>query len=524
MYSLIKVTFLSCFLIFFTNCNSQNNNTMDNTYDASDTVLINRKPAVAGRFYPGTASELNKDLKSMFAKAEKQQYQNVMAVISPHAGYVFSGGVAASGFNQIDKEKQYKTIFIIGSSHKVAFTGASIYSVGNYETPLGTVKVNRELAKELIDEYDFLNYYEQAHQLEHSLEVQLPFLQYILKKDFQIVPIIIGSQDKGMSKKIAEALKPYFTKDNLFVISTDFSHYPEYNDACKADKATAEAICMNDPDELLTTIDENARSGITDLATSCCGWTSVLTLMYITKGMDVDYKLVQYKNSGDSPYGDHDRVVGYNAIVVVPTKIVEGVLKQADEVADSTTYSLTDEEKKQLLKLARNTIKEYVINGKTPKLNPNDYSKNLKEHCGAFVTLHKDGNLRGCIGRFEPDIPLYEVVQEMAISAATRDYRFSAVKKDEIKDLELEISVLTPMKKIDSIDEIELGKHGIYIKKGGMGGTFLPQVATETGWSKEEFLGHCSRDKARLGWDGWKDADIYIYEALVFSEPDFENK
>ena len=112
----------------------------------------------------------------------------------------------------------------------------------------------------------------------------------------------------------------------------------------------------------------------------------------------------------------------------------------------------------------------------------------------------------------------------MAISAATRDYRFTPVKKEEIKDLELEISVLTPMKKIESIDEIVLGKHGIYIKKGGMGGTFLPQVATQTGWTKEEFLGHCSRDKARLAWDGWKDADIYTYEALVISEQDFETK
>lgn len=484
---------------------------------------------MAGRFYPGTSSELNSDLKSMFAKAEKPQCKDVMAVISPHAGYVFSGGVAASAYNQLDKEKQYKTIFLIGSSHRASFTGASIYSVGNYETPLGTVKVNRELAQQLIDEYDFFNFYKDVHMFEHSLEVQLPFLQYILKKDFQIVPIIIGSQNKEMSKKIAKALKPYFTEENLFVISTDFSHYPPYDDACKTDKATAEAICTNDPEELLSTIDKNDRSGIADLATSCCGWTSVLTLMYITEGMDVDYKLVQYKNSGDSPYGDHDRVVGYNAIVVVPVETDNEATKKAgtesvkpEDNDNSDTYTLTDEEKKQLLELARNTIKEYIINDKTPKLKSEDFSENLHEHCGAFVTLHKDGNLRGCIGRFEPDISLYQVVQEMAISAATRDYRFSTVTKNEIDDLEIEISVLTPLKKIDSIDEIELGKHGIYIKKGMAGGTFLPQVATETGWTKEEFLGHCSRDKARLGWDGWKEADIYTYEAIVFSEKDFE--
>jgi len=132
--------------------------------------------------------------------------------------------------------------------------------------------------------------------------------------------------------------------------------------------------------------------------------------------------------------------------------------------------------------------------------------------------------LRGCIGRFEPDEPLYRVVQEMAIAAATEDYRFPPVTPQELGELDIEISVLTPLRKISSIDEIQLGRHGIYIKKGGRAGTFLPQVATETGWSKEEFLGYCARDKAGLGWNGWKDADIYVYEALVFSEQEFSKK
>jgi pyruvate formate lyase activating enzyme len=129
--------------------------------------------------------------------------------------------------------------------------------------------------------------------------------------------------------------------------------------------------------------------------------------------------------------------------------------------------------------------------------------------------------LRGCIGRFEPDIPLYEVIVEMAIAASQKDHRFSPVTKSELDEIDIEISVLTPMKKIDSISEIELGKHGIYIKSGYIGGTFLPQVATETGWTLEEFLGHCARDKAGLSYDGWKDADIYTYEAIIFSEKDF---
>ncbi|MDK2978619.1 MAG: hypothetical protein PWP52_1333, partial [Bacteroidales bacterium] len=174
--------------------------------------------------------------------------------------------------------------------------------------------------------------------------------------------------------------------------------------------------------------------------------------------------------------------------------------------------------KANLLKIARKTITEYLESGKIPDVDKNAITPAMQEHCGAFVTLHLDGALRGCIGRFSANEPLYKVVQEMAVSAATKDPRFPAVKPDEMDKIDLEISVLTPLQKIESIDEIEMGRHGIYIKKGFATGTFLPQVAQETGWAKEEFLGHCARDKAGLGWDGWKEAEIFIYEALVFSE------
>jgi len=184
----------------------------------------------------------------------------------------------------------------------------------------------------------------------------------------------------------------------------------------------------------------------------------------------------------------------------------------------NTNFDLTEADKKKLLDLARKTIEHYLETNKLLDINLSDYSENLKQHCGAFVSLHKHNQLRGCIGRFMADEPLLKVVQEMAIAAATQDYRFPKVKSSELKDIEIEISVLSPLKKIEDISEIVLGKHGIYIKKGFSSGTFLPQVATETGWSLEEFLGHCSRDKAGIGWDGWKNAEIYIYTAEVFSE------
>ena len=220
---------------------------------------------------------------------------------------------------------------------------------------------------------------------------------------------------------------------------------------------------------------------------------------------------IDYQNSGDETQ-DKKRVVGYNAIVF--TK------KNIQNMAE-TNFKLTKREEKELLVIARNTIETYLRTAKIPSINESEITPTIKENCGAFVTLHKDGALRGCIGRFSASEPLYKVVQQMAIAAATEDHRFSVVTIDEMEEIDVEISVLTPMHKITSIDEIEMGKHGIYIKKGFSSGTFLPQVATETGWTKEEFLGNCSKNKAGLGWDGWKEAEIFIYEALVFGEKDF---
>ncbi len=433
----------------------------------------------------------------------------VLAVISPHAGYVFSGRMAATSFSQIDPDKQYNTIFVIGSSHRITFNGASVYNKGNYLTPLGEVKVDRTIANLLIDDYKFFTFHPDAHDGEHSLEVQLPFLQYILKKDFKIVPIVLGTQDEGTCKKIAEALKPYFNEDNLFVISTDFSHYPKYDDAVKVDQQTADAIMTNNPVKFINTLDRNRDMNIPNLLTSICGWTSALTLLYITQDMpDIRYIHEAYQNSGDSKtYGDKSRVVGYQSIVVI---------KETSE--EKKEFGLSRQDKNDLLSLARNTIESYVKTNKKPGIDTENFSPSLLTPAGAFVTLRKKGKLRGCIGSFNPDIPLYKVVQEMAVSAASKDYRFSPVTPDELDKIDIEISVLTPLKKINSTDEIKLGRDGIYLKKGYHSGTFLPQVATETGWNLEEFLGHCARDKAGIGWDGWTDADIYTYEALIFSE------
>ncbi len=469
-----------------------------------------RKAAVAGRFYPGTGTELRSTLQSLFAKAKPRAHDNVRALIAPHAGYVFSGEVAASGYNQVDPGKTYDNVFLIASSHQHHFDGASVYTEGDYITPLGRVKVNKTIAGQLIRDSRFFSYHPQADRTEHSTEVHVPFLQYHLKPGFMLIPIVVGTQSEQTCRQIARALKPYFTEKNLFVISTDFSHYPSYTDAVEADQLTCEAIVAGSPEDLTRFLENYKKKEIPNLSTNLCSWTSVLTLLEIvreTEGLSISP--VQYKNSGDSPYGDKAGVVGYWSLVVS---------------GQSTPFSFTTEEQKKLLSLARKTLEQYLGGKGFPEVNKQDYSGKLAMHAGAFVSLKKRGELRGCIGSFHGDIPLYEVVGKMAVASATQDSRFSPVTLKELSTLEIEISVLSPMKKIQSTNEIIPGKHGIYIKKGYASGTFLPQVATETGWNTTEFLGHCSRDKAGIGWDGWKDAEIYTYEAAVFGEKEFNGR
>jgi AmmeMemoRadiSam system protein A len=378
---------------------------------------------------------------------------------------------------------------------------------------MGTVKVDLELANQLVKESEFFRNYAEPHLYEHSLEVQLPFLQYHLETDFKIVPIVIGSSSVETAKRLGTVLKPYLNEKNLFVISSDFSHYPGYKDASMADQLTAEAIQANKASKLISTLDNNSKKNIPGLQTSLCGWSSVLTLLYMTEQMPgITVDLIQYKNSGDSLYGDKYRVVGYYAIAFYQHKT-----KKTDN-----EFSLSDEDKNVLLKLARETISEYILEGTIPKVDQASLSEALKAPGGAFVSLFKKHVLRGCIGNFAESQPIFEVVQSMAVAAATQDYRFSKVQPGEINQLKIEISVLTPMKRIHSIDEFILGKHGIRIIKGFSSGTFLPQVADKTNWNKEEFLGHCAQDKAGIGWEGWKTAELYTYEALVFSEEEEE--
>ncbi|MBN2892005.1 MAG: AmmeMemoRadiSam system protein B [Bacteroidales bacterium] len=275
-----------------------------------------RYPIVAGSFYTADSSKLKNEVLNYLENAVSRE-NDAKAVISPHAGYVFSGQVAASAINQLNPDKKYENVFVIGVSHHVSLRGASIYNLGDYKIPGATIKVNRILATELVKKHDFFEYNRNAHNQEHSLEVQLPFLYYHLKQEFQIIPIIIGTNNIEIIKQIADVLKPFFNEKNAFVFSSDFSHYPDYEDAKHIDEVTAKAFISNNPEEFVKTIKLNSGKNIKNLSTSACGWTGMLTLLYMTQNKDVKYQIIDYKNSGDSKHGGKDRVVGYYAISCV---------------------------------------------------------------------------------------------------------------------------------------------------------------------------------------------------------------
>ena len=494
------------------------------------------RPATqAGRFYEGDPQKLSQEVDSLLARyastpvssgsAAAEDSESVAALIVPHAGYYYSGNVAASAYARLDPKRQYKRIFLLGPSHHEWLDGASVNTEADYyATPLGEVKVDRETAVLLMTTDSLFTYRPEAHDREHCLEVQLPFLQRMFTSHSSlstsevppIVPVIISTNDYEKLKRIAEVLKPFFTDENLFVISSDFSHYPSYADACEVDALTGEAVASGDVEQFIAAIEANAHSGIRSLATSACGEFPIITLMLM---LDSHYRVkhIMYQNSGDIDNRNANRVVGYHSFAVIRS--------------EENSFSLSDEEKQTLKEIAYNSIKDSldgkgvaVANSCAPSVASDQRSSaslfalhsSLKEKCGAFVSLHKHGRLRGCIGHFGEDVPLHECVARMARAAAFEDPRFMPVTRDELDDIDIEISVLTPMRRIQSLDEFELHRHGIYIRKGYRSGTFLPQVADEVNWTKEEFVAHCSQDKVGIGWDGWRDAELYVYEAIVF--------
>jgi hypothetical protein len=464
-----------------------------------------RKPAVAGSFYPGDSKTLSREVRDYLSKATKEEVAGeIIALVSPHAGYMYSGLVAAHAFRVVEGMK-FDAVVVLAPSHRVPFQGASLYDGKGYETPLGVLPIEQELCQKLKGESKIIQTLPRAHAHEHSLEVQLPFLQEVLGK-FSLVPLVLGSQDyrscEAVGKAIARAVKG---KKVLLVASTDLSHYHPYDRAVQLDRVILDNLQAFDAQKLSRDLDSGKGEA--------CGGGPVVAVMVAAKELGANRaKVLKYMNSGDVT-GDRSGVVGYAAAVFFRNS--GGLEKEPERKKAGISLGLTEEEKKTLHQVAREAIERRLRGEKPPQIDIS--GEHLRENRGAFVSLHKHGQLRGCVGTIQPNRPLYQVVEDMAMAAAFEDSRFSPLSTAELQDLDVEISVLTPLQKVENIDEIEVGKHGLYIKKGFYAGLLLPQVATEYNWDRVRFLEETCR-KAGLPRNAWKEkgTEVYLFSADIF--------
>jgi hypothetical protein len=445
-------------------------------------VVIIRQPAVSGSFYPSNREELSGMINSYLKNANPREISKVRGLVEPHAGYIFSGPTVAYGYKEIEGG-DYKIVIMIGPSHHVRFEGVSIPNATHYKTPLGLVKVS-EKAKELLKE-DLISNVAKVHEKEHSIEVQIPFLQTVLE-DFEIVPIVTGNADP---EKLANILIKYIDDKTLIIASSDLSHYYPYEEARSLD-----SFCINSIPNLDFKGMQNCEA---------CGKIPILTLMYIANKLGWSGETLDYRNSGDTA-GSKERVVGYTSIA-----FFEGLSKNEQEF---------------LLSLARKTLDSYLLNGTRPTVDENELTPNLRKIQGCFVTLNKFGNLRGCIGHILPQEELYKCVIDNAISAALYDKRFKPVEYNELKDIEIEISVLSVPKILehdspeDLLNKLRPGIDGVVLKSGIHQSTYLPQVWEQLP-DKEEFLSRLCL-KGELSQNCWKDpnTEVLTYQAFVFHE------
>jgi AmmeMemoRadiSam system protein B/AmmeMemoRadiSam system protein A len=446
-------------------------------------------PAVAGMFYPADPRELKDEVSGYLSQATAKHLDgDIIGIISPHAGYKYSGQVAGSAFKQVEGMK-FERVVVLGPSHHVPIDTVALTTAAGYRTPLGGIPIDAELISKLAAKYDWAKYDERPYSVEHSIEVELPFLQMTLK-GFKLIPIVVGADDKETLDKIAAGLAESIPKEGtLFVASSDLSHYQPYDSAVKTDSKTVQTICN-------TSADDYFRS-LVNQEISLCGASPVYVLKKIASDRNAKLNLVLYANSGDTA-GDKSKVVGYSAIVITAPK----------------EESLGQRQKDELLKLSRGTLDAYV-NGKAIPELPNDPI--LKKDGAAFVTLKEHGELRGCIGQILAEGPLDVCVQQMTVAAAAHDPRFLPVTKSELPDIDIEISVLTKPSKLKDPMAVRVGTDGLIIEKDGRRGVLLPQVPTEQGWNKMQYLeGICH--KAGLPPDAWKDANLMSFQAIVFGE------
>ncbi len=432
-----------------------------------------REPAVAGQFYPADKVELQQMVAACLAQVKAVQ-PVPKAIIAPHAGFIYSGPIAATAYACLRAvSDKIKKVVLLGPAHTVGFHGLAVSSADKFHTPLGDVVIDRELQAKALS-FPQVQEFDDAHTREHSLEVQLPFLQTLLD-DFIVLPIVVGN---AIPAKVSEVLEALWGGDEtLIVISSDLSHYHDYQTAQRMDKATSAAIQQLNYQAL----------GFE----SACGRNPIKGLLHLAQKKGLQARILDLRNSGDTA-GPKDRVVGYGAY-----HFMEGGV-------NTKRYG------QQLLATARSAIDYYLEHNAMPGIDMANVPDALKVTGAAFVTLEKGGQLRGCIGSLQAVQPLIVDVAQNACKAAFSDPRFPPLTAQEKDQIELSVSVLSPPAPMQFSSEAELinklrpGIDGLILKYGSQRGTFLPIVWNSIPEPKE-FLRHL-KQKAGLPADFWSDS------------------
>lgn len=405
--------------------------------------MKNAKPtSAAGKFYVNNKNELLEQL-NFFAKNNSHEYGcKTRAIIVPHAGYVYSGQLASEGFQYL--EKLVKNIFIIAPPHYVAVKNVALSSYEKWSTPLGEIEVSQEINKELVQKFG-CEFEDNAFEEEHSVEVQVPFIQKCMQ-NVKIIPILAGRS----IQKITEIIDYYWDNpENAFVISSDLSHFHESKTAKKIDNITAEMIETKEVDQF------NHEQA--------CGAVGVCALTNFAKDRGFSLIRVGMVNSGDVT-GDESKVVGYGSWILYEGEKSEFIKKYFS---------------KFVIDICKTSI-QAGLNKETPRLAK--VAPVFDEMGACFVTLEKNGKLRGCIGSIIAHRPLILDLVKNAQSAAFSDPRFEPLGKNEFDDLSIDVSLLSAPEKMEFKDEADLLEQikpfvdGIIIKDKGYQAVYLPSV------------------------------------------------
>jgi len=461
-----------------------------------------RLSTVAGAFYPANAGELTNMVDGFVAAAKVPAISGPVALVVPHAGYIYSGGVAGYSYAVL-KGRKISRVVLIAPSHFESFPFAAVYDGDAYATPLGSIPVDKDFAARLASgplvKLSSRGHIPSTAQGEHAIEVELPFLQRVLGQ-FSLVAIVMGDQSYETCRALGVALaKLVKGNDSIIIASSDLSHYHPYEQAVNLDSKTLHAIEAWD----YLTMWRSFRLGTWE----ACGGGPIIAAMIAAERLGATRaEVLKYANSGDTT-GDHSRVVGYGAVV----------LSRSSARPATAELSLNDSERRELLQVARRSVEAAVRHTAFAPLTPSDPA--LLQERGAFVTLTEKGELRGCIGYVMPLKPLYQAVTEVAQAAALQDPRFPAVTAKELDQLQYEISVLSLFRRVLDVKQIEIGRHGLLVRRGSREGVLLPQVPVEEHWGRRTFLEQAAL-KAGLPAQAWQDedTDIFAFSALVFGQ------